>query len=41
MLNVRLFDITTLLFGVASVGYISSLYGKRESLARLATWRPV
>ncbi len=38
MLNVRLFDITTLLFGVASVNYVAALYGKRETLARIGTW---
>jgi ABC-type transport system involved in cytochrome c biogenesis permease subunit len=38
MLNVRLFDITTLLFGVASVNYIVALYGKRETIARIGTW---
>lgn len=38
MLNVRLFDITTLLFGVASVNYVTALYGKREMLARIGTW---
>lgn len=38
MLNVRLFDITTLLFGVASVNYVAALYGRRETLARLGTW---
>src|SRR4030066_387683 len=38
MLNVRLFDITTLLFGVASVNYVAALYGKKETLARIGTW---
>src|SRR4030065_96681 len=38
MLTVRLFDITTLLFGVASVNYIAALYGKKETLARIGTW---
>jgi len=38
MLNVRLFDITTLLFGVASVNYVAALYGKRETIARIGTW---
>ena len=38
MLNVRLFDITTLLFGVASVNYVTALYGKRETIARIGTW---
>ena len=38
MLNVRLFDITTLLFGAASALYVIALYGKRDFLARLATW---
>jgi cytochrome c-type biogenesis protein CcsB len=38
MLNVRLFDITTLLFGVASVNYVTALYGKRETIARVGTW---
>src|SRR3970282_656250 len=38
MLNRRLFDITTLLFGTASVNYVASLYGKRETLARIGTW---
>lgn len=38
MLNVRLFDITTLLFGVASVNYVVALYGKRETIARIGTW---
>jgi len=37
-LNVRLFDITTLLFGVASVNYVVALYGKRETIARIGTW---
>jgi hypothetical protein len=27
MMNVRLFDLTTLLFGVASVNYVAALYG--------------
>jgi cytochrome c-type biogenesis protein CcsB len=38
MLNVRLFDITTLLFGVASVNYVVALYGKKETIARIGTW---
>jgi cytochrome c-type biogenesis protein CcsB len=38
MLNVRLFDITTLLFGVASVNYVVALYGKRDTIARIGTW---
>ncbi|MGZ8429870.1 MAG: c-type cytochrome biogenesis protein CcsB [Candidatus Deferrimicrobiaceae bacterium] len=38
MLNVRLFDITTLLFGVASVNYVAALYGKKETMARIGTW---
>ncbi len=38
MLNVRLFDITTLLFGVASVNYVAALYGKKETIARIGTW---
>jgi len=38
MWNVRLFDITTLLFGVASVNYVVALYGKKETLARIGTW---
>ncbi len=38
MLNVRLFDITTLLFGVASVNYVAALYGKKETLARVGSW---
>ncbi len=38
MLNVRLFDITTLLFGVASVNYVAALYGKKETLARIGSW---
>ena len=38
MLNVRLFDFTTLLFGVASVNYVVALYGKRETIARIGTW---
>jgi len=38
MLNVRLFDVTTLLFGAASVNYVAALYGKRETLARIGTW---
>ena len=38
MLNVRLFDITTLLFGVASVNYVAALYGKKETWARIGTW---
>ena len=37
-LNVHLFDLTTLLFGTASVNYVASLYGKRETLARIGTW---
>jgi cytochrome c-type biogenesis protein CcsB len=38
MWNVRLFDFTTLLFGVASVNYVAALYGKRETIARIGTW---
>ncbi len=38
MVNVRLFDLTTLLFGVASVNYVVALYGKRETIARIGTW---
>jgi cytochrome c-type biogenesis protein CcsB len=38
MLNVRLFDITTVLFGVASVNYVAALYGKKDTLARIGTW---
>jgi cytochrome c-type biogenesis protein CcsB len=38
MLNVRLFDLTTLLFGVASVNYVVALYGKKETIARIGTW---
>jgi cytochrome c-type biogenesis protein CcsB len=38
MLNVRLFDLTTLLFGVASVHYVAALYGKKETIARIGTW---
>jgi len=38
MLNVRLFDLTTLLFGAASVNYVAALYGKRDTLARVGTW---
>jgi len=38
MLNVRLFDLTTLLFGVASVNYVAALYGKKDTLARIGTW---
>lgn len=38
MLNVRLFDLTTLLFGVASVNYVAALYGKKETIARIGTW---
>ena len=38
MLNVRLFDLTTLLFGIASVNYVAALYGKRDTLARFGTW---
>lgn len=38
MLNVRLFDLTTLLLGVASVNYVAALYGKKETLARIGTW---
>jgi cytochrome c-type biogenesis protein CcsB len=38
MWNVRLFDITTLLFGVASVNYVAALYGRKETLARIGTW---
>jgi len=37
-LNVHLFDLTTLLFGTASVNYVAYLYGKRETLARIGTW---
>src|SRR4030066_2011677 len=37
-LNVHLFDLPTLLFGTASVTYVSYLYGKRENLARIGTW---
>src|SRR4030065_636041 len=36
--NVHLFDLTTLLFGTASVNYVAYLYGKRENLARIGTW---
>src|SRR4030042_429651 len=36
--NVHLFDLTTLLFGTASVNYVAYLYGKRETLARIGTW---
>jgi cytochrome c-type biogenesis protein CcsB len=38
MWNVRLFDFTTLLLGVASVNYVVGLYGKRETIARIGTW---
>jgi cytochrome c-type biogenesis protein CcsB len=38
MLNVRLFDLTTLLYGVASVNYVAALYGKKETIARIGTW---
>ena len=38
MLNVRLFDLTTLLFGAASVSYVAALYGKKDTLARIGTW---
>src|SRR3970040_2486985 len=38
MLNLRLFDIPTLLLGVASVNYVAALYGKKETLARIGTW---
>src|SRR5512145_3341936 len=38
MLNVRLFDLTTLLFGFASVNYVAALYGKKDTLARIGTW---
>src|SRR4030066_2031647 len=38
MLNVRLFDITTLLFGVAPVNYVAALDGKKETLARIGPW---
>src|SRR5512139_2368667 len=38
MLNVRLFDLTTLLFGVASLNYVVAMYGKKETLARIGTW---
>ncbi len=38
MMNVRLFDLTTLLFGVASVNYVAALYGKKDTLARVGTW---
>src|SRR3990170_3953475 len=38
MLNVRLFDLTTLLFGAASFSYIAALYGKKDTLARFGTW---
>src|SRR4030065_708063 len=37
-LNVHLFDLTTLLFGTASVNYVAYLYGKRETIARIGTW---
>src|SRR4030066_34196 len=36
--TVHLFDLTTLLFGTASVNYVAYLYGKRETLARIGTW---
>ncbi len=38
MMNVRLFDLTTLLFGVASVLYIAALYGKKDTLGKAGTW---
>src|SRR3970282_739502 len=37
-LNGHLFDLTTLLFGTASVNYVAYLYGKRETIARIGTW---
>jgi len=36
--NVYLYNLTTVLFGVASVNYVAALYAKRESLARAGTW---
>ncbi|MEK6779013.1 MAG: c-type cytochrome biogenesis protein CcsB, partial [Candidatus Deferrimicrobiota bacterium] len=38
MLNVRLFDLTTLLFGAASVAYVVALYGTKDTLGRVGTW---
>ncbi len=37
-INVYLYNLTTLLFGVASVNYIGALYAKKETLARVGTW---
>ncbi|MDA8122397.1 MAG: c-type cytochrome biogenesis protein CcsB, partial [Deltaproteobacteria bacterium] len=38
MLNVRLFDLTTLMFGAASVAYVVALYGRKDTLGRIGTW---
>ena len=38
MVNVRLFDLTTLLFGVASFNYVAAVYAKKETLAKAGTW---
>ncbi len=38
MLNVQLFNLTMLLFGGASVGYVAALYSKKDTLARVGTW---
>jgi cytochrome c-type biogenesis protein CcsB len=36
--NVYLYNLTTILFGVASLNYIASLYARKESIARIGTW---
>src|SRR5512134_3955093 len=36
--NVYLYNLTTVLFGVASVNYLASLYAKKEAIARIGTW---
>lgn len=36
--NVYLYNLTTLLFGVASANYVAALYAKKETLARAGTW---
>src|SRR4030067_1262865 len=38
MLNVRLFDITTVLFGGPPLNEVAALYGKKETRARIGTW---
>ena len=35
--NVYLYNLTTVLFGVASVNYLASLYAKKEAIARIGT----